>query len=86
MAERISFAVAGSIDDGSPHHIDMSSCATVSLAQAALVLGVHRSTAWDLYQRGEFPVPVLRVGQRLRVSKTHLERFVLSEADTARLD
>jgi predicted DNA-binding transcriptional regulator AlpA len=41
-----------------------------------LVLGVHRSTAWDLYQRGEFPVPVLRVGQRLRVSKTHLERFV----------
>lgn len=62
---------------GSPTLIDLSSCATVSLAQAAQVLGVHRSTAWELYKRGEFPVPVLAVGHRLRVAKVHLERYVL---------
>ncbi len=57
--------------------IDFSSCATVSLAEAALVLGVHRSTAWDLYKRGEFPVPVLQIGHRLRVTKLQLERYLL---------
>jgi excisionase family DNA binding protein len=56
--------------------IDPSVCATVSLAEAATVLGVHRSTAWELYRRGEFPVPVLQIGRRLRVSKVHLERLL----------
>jgi hypothetical protein len=58
--------------------IDMSVCATVSLSEAALVLGIHRSTAWELYKRGEFPVPVLPIGHRLRVAKIHLERFLLT--------
>lgn len=62
---------------GSPTLIDYSSCATVSLAEAARVLGVHRSTAWELHKRGEFPLPVLQVGSRLRVAKAHLEAFVL---------
>jgi predicted DNA-binding transcriptional regulator AlpA len=52
--------------------IDMTECATLSLAEAALVLGIHRSTAWDLYKRGEFPVPVLKLGKRLRVTKLQL--------------
>jgi predicted site-specific integrase-resolvase len=60
--------------------IDFESCATVSLAEAAKVLGVHRSTAWDLYKRGEFPVPVLQIGHRLRVTKVHLRRYLLGEA------
>lgn len=60
--------------------LDYSTCATVSLAQAAKVLGVHRSTAWDLHRRGEFPVPVLKLGSRLRVAKVHLEAFVLGSA------
>ena len=59
--------------------IDFGSCATVSLAEAATVLGVHRSTAWDLYKRGEFPVPVLQIGHRLRVTKHHLRRYLLGE-------
>ncbi len=59
--------------------IDFSTCATVSLAEAAKVLGVHRSTAWDLYKRGEFPVPVLQIGHRLRVTKHHLSRYLLGE-------
>lgn len=50
--------------------------ATMSLAQAAQVLGIHRTTAWSLYQRGQFPVPVLKVGTRLRVVDAHLRRFL----------
>jgi excisionase family DNA binding protein len=62
---------------GSPTHLDYSTCATVSLAEAARVLGVHRSTAWELHKRGEFPLPVLKVGSRLRVAKVHLQAYVL---------
>jgi hypothetical protein len=57
--------------------IDMNVCATLSLADAALVLGIHRSTASKLYRRGEFPVPVLQIGHRCRVTRIHLERFLL---------
>jgi excisionase family DNA binding protein len=57
--------------------LDYSTCATISLAEAARVLGVHRSTAWELHKRGEFPLPVLQVGTRLRVAKVHLEAYVL---------
>lgn len=66
--------------DASAHRIDYSACATVSLAEAARVLGVHRSTAWELWRRGDFPLPVLQVGSRLRVAKVHLEAFVLGPA------
>jgi len=50
--------------------------ATVGLAEAALILGIHKSTAWALYQAGTFPVPVLRVGTRIRVVKIHLQQFL----------
>ena len=66
-------------DDYDGETIDFSSCATLSLAEAAKVLGVHRSTAWELYKRGEFPVPVLQIGNRLRVTKHHLSRFLLAD-------
>jgi Helix-turn-helix domain len=58
--------------------IDLTSCATLSFVEASRVLGIHRSTAWDLHRRGGFPVPVLRIGNRLRVTKAHLERFLLT--------
>jgi hypothetical protein len=51
-------------------------CATMSLAEAAVILHIHRTTAWQLYRRGEFPVPVLKVGANLRVVKVHLQRFL----------
>ena len=56
---------------------DPGDCATVSLVDAAQLLGIHRSTAWDLHRRGQFPVPVLRIGHGLRVAKVQLERFLL---------
>jgi len=66
--------------------IDMDACATLSLAEAALVLGIHRSTASELHRRGEFPVPVLQIGHRCRVSKIQLERFLLvGQTDAAEL-
>jgi excisionase family DNA binding protein len=52
---------------------------TMSLPEAAKVLGVHRTTAWSLYKRGEFPVPVLKVGSSLRIVTAHLEKFMEAE-------
>ena len=63
---------------------DPTNCATVSLVDAAQLLGIHRSTAWDLHRRGQFPVPVLRIGHGLRVAKVQLERF-LSEGEESRI-
>jgi predicted DNA-binding transcriptional regulator AlpA len=49
---------------------------TMSLAQAAEILGIHRTTAWSLHKRGEFPVPVLQLGSSLRVVRAHLELYM----------
>jgi hypothetical protein len=57
--------------------IDPTVCATLSLPEAAVVLGIHRSTAWELHKRGEFPVPVLQIGHRLRVTKVQLQRYLM---------
>lgn len=48
---------------------------TIGLAEAALILGIHKSTAHAFYQAGTFPVPVLKVGTRLRVVKVHIQQF-----------
>jgi len=48
----------------------------MNLSEAAAVLNIHRTTAYGLYHRGEFPVPVLKVGANLRVVKVHLQRFL----------
>jgi predicted DNA-binding transcriptional regulator AlpA len=50
--------------------------ATIGLAEAALILGIHKSTAWALFQAGNFPVPVIRVGTRIRVVKVHIQQFL----------
>jgi predicted DNA-binding transcriptional regulator AlpA len=49
---------------------------TLSLAQAAEILGIHRTTAWSLHKRGDFPVPVLKIGSSLRVVRAHLELYM----------
>jgi predicted DNA-binding transcriptional regulator AlpA len=50
--------------------------ATIGLAEAALILGIHKSTAWAFVQAGTFPVPVVRVGTRIRVVKIHIQQFL----------
>ena len=37
----------------------------------------------ELYRRGEFPIPVLRIGTRLRVSLVQLGRFLEGGSDAA---
>jgi predicted site-specific integrase-resolvase len=49
---------------------------TMSLAQAAEILRIHRTTAWSLHKRGEFPVPVLQLGGVLRVVRAHMELYM----------
>lgn len=48
----------------------------MSLSDAAAILDIHRTTAYGLYHRGEFPVPVLKVGANLRVVRLHLQQFI----------
>ena len=47
--------------------------AVVDLTTAARAFGFGRTTAYDLVKRGEFPVPLLRVGRRsIRVTRSDL--------------
>jgi predicted DNA-binding transcriptional regulator AlpA len=56
--------------------VPVADTTTMSLAQAAEILGIHRTTAWSLHKRGEFPVPVLQLGSSLRVVRAHLELYM----------
>ena len=55
---------------------------TTDVATAASVLGIGRSTAYELIRRGEFPVRVLRIGTRMQVPvATLLEALGHTAAD-----
>lgn len=56
----------------------MTERATYSLTEVADRLGVSRSTIYARAQRDELPVPVIRIGRRMVVSREQLEA-VLSE-------
>lgn len=47
----------------------------LSVAQAAELLGIHQTTAHALIRRGEFPVPVRKVGASYKVSRHLLEQW-----------
>jgi predicted DNA-binding transcriptional regulator AlpA len=48
----------------------------LDLLDAALALGIGRTTAYTLAAKGEFPIPVLRVGGRLKVRTADLRRYL----------
>ncbi len=48
----------------------------VDLVTAASVLGMGRTAAYEAARRGEFPVPVMRVGHRYRVATAHLRELL----------
>jgi hypothetical protein len=50
--------------------------AVVGLVTAARALGIGRTRAFELVRRGEFPVPVLRVGRTYRVPTVALLRLL----------
>ena len=54
----------------------------VDLVTAASVLGIGRTTAYELVRTGRWPTPILRLGNRIRVPAAALrELFSLSTAD-----
>jgi predicted DNA-binding transcriptional regulator AlpA len=55
---------------------DASPPLTLSLADAARLLGIGVSTAYRLCARDEFPVPVLRIGGTVKVSAKRLRDYV----------
>lgn len=52
---------------------------TMTVEQAACRLGIGRSLAYELARRGELP-GVLRLGNRIVVSKAAIERALAGEA------
>ncbi|MGW3854727.1 helix-turn-helix domain-containing protein [Micromonospora arida] len=53
---------------------------TVDVVVAGRALGFGRTVAYELVKRGQFPVRVLRLGSKFRVSRADLLRY-LGEAD-----
>ncbi|MEU9516615.1 helix-turn-helix domain-containing protein [Micromonospora sp. NPDC048169] len=53
---------------------------TFDIVVAGRACGMGRTTAYELAKRGEFPVRVLKLGNRYRVTRADLLRF-LGEAD-----
>lgn len=58
----------------------------LSIAEAAVELGIGESTAYDLIARGEFPLPVQQVGGRMKVSRVRLDQFTGLDERVARLE
>lgn len=49
---------------------------------AAEVLGIGRTTTFDLIRKGTFPIRVLRLGKKMRVSRADLLAY-LGETNNA---
>jgi hypothetical protein len=49
---------------------------TIGIVEAGRRLGIGRTLSYDLAKRDEFPVPIIRVGTRLRVSTLALSRLL----------
>lgn len=52
---------------------------TYSLDEAATLLGIGRSLGYELARRGSFPVPVVKLGRRLVVSRAALNKVLAGE-------
>ncbi|SHN19795.1 helix-turn-helix domain-containing protein [Cryptosporangium aurantiacum] len=52
---------------------------TTSLEEAASILGIGRTKAYELAQQGDFPAKVIRVGRRYRVSVPALLRLLVDD-------
>lgn len=47
-----------------------------AVPDASEILGIGRSTAYGMLQEGTFPVRVLKVGKKYRVSRADLLKFL----------
>jgi excisionase family DNA binding protein len=49
---------------------------TLDIDEVAPLLGINRSTAFELIRRGTFPLPVIRLGRRIVVSRKAVEALL----------
>jgi excisionase family DNA binding protein len=54
---------------------------TATIEEVADNFGIARSTAYDLAKRDALPVPTIRVGRRVVVSRAALDRVLAGETD-----
>jgi excisionase family DNA binding protein len=59
--------------------MDQTVRATMTIEEVAAVLGLARSTAYDLAKSDRLPVPVIRAGNRIFVSRRLVERVLAGE-------
>lgn len=52
----------------------------LSVEQAARYLGASRSTIYRSIERGDFPLPTVRLNGRLRIPRRAVERLVAGES------
>ena len=58
--------------------------ATLTIEEVAARLGIARSTAFALAKRDALPVPVIRLGRRLVVSREQVARLLAGESPGGR--
>jgi excisionase family DNA binding protein len=51
----------------------------VSVEEAALLLGEARSTVYRSVKAGTFPLPVVRIGARIRIPRIAIDRLIAGE-------
>ena len=51
----------------------------LSVEEAALLLGEARSTVYRAVKAGTFPLPVVRIGERLRIPRSAVDRLIAGD-------
>ena len=57
---------------------DQTAPRTLTVEQAAKVLGIGRTLAYELAKADRLPVPVIRLGRRMVVARAALDRVLAS--------
>jgi excisionase family DNA binding protein len=52
----------------------------LSVEETAILLGETRSTVYRAVKAGTFPLPVLRIGSRIRIPRSAVERLIAGVA------
>jgi predicted DNA-binding transcriptional regulator AlpA len=55
---------------------------TLNIEDVARLLGINRSTAYELARRDALPVPVIRLGRRMVVSRRAMEALLGTDDDS----
>ena len=58
------------------HHVFMDTASTVTVHEAARLIGVSADALYDAIRAGASPVPVIRVGRRILIVKAALDRLL----------